>query len=314
MEPAPKQDDKADPQRILMAVLVAAIVLSVGVIGYVLYERSQVQGAEELTAVVSGDSVTMHYIGRFADGRVFDTSQVDVAWDDVLYPKSLTFTLRDNLSYAPFTMTAGLYGPGGTIKGFALGVLGMYPGQSKTIEVPVGEGYELDPEKLVTSYVLQEIPATEVMSESKFRGYFSIEPIPMRVLPHYLWGWNVRVLSVSDGMVIFKHEPVVGEVQMPYGNPESSSDPSGWFVRVEAFDPSANGGEGLVTARHLISSSDVLYRKGVDADGNAFILWDFDDTNQTFQIHLSDDTTGYNAEVSGRELFFDVTILAVQPA
>lgn len=297
-----------------MAVLVAAIVLSIGVIGYVLYERSQAQEAEELAAVVSGDSVTMHYIGRFADGRVFDTSEVDVAWDDVIYPKSLTFTRRDNLSYAPFTMTAGLYGPGGTIKGFALGVLGMFPGQSKTIEVPVGEGYDLNPDKLVTYDVCQEIPATEVMSESEFRGHFSIEPIPMRVMPHYLWGWNVRVISVSDGMVTLKHEPVLGEVQMPFGNPESTTNPSGWYVRVEAFDASANGGEGLVTARHLISSSDVLYKKGVDEDGNTFILWDFDDANQTFQVHFSDDTTGYNAEVSGRELFFDVTILYVRSA
>jgi len=314
MEPAPKQDKKVDPQSVIMAVLIAAIVLSVGVIGYVLYERSQAQESAETTAIASGDSVTMHYIGRFADGRVFDTSMIDVAWDDVNYPKSLTYTRRSNESYAPFTMTAGMYGPGGTIKGFALGVLGMYEGQSKTIEVTADEGYAIDPEKLVTYDLCQEIPATEVMSESSFQGYFSVEPIPLRILPHYLWGWNVRVISISDGMVTFKHEPIVGQVVMPFGNPESSTSPSGWYVRVESFDPLANGGKGLVTARHLISSSDELRVKGVDADDNTFILWDFDDANQTFQIHLSDATTGYNAEVSGRDLYFDVTILLVRPA
>jgi len=314
MEPAPKKDRKVDPQRALMAVLVAAIVLSVGVIGYVLYERGQAQEAEDLTAIASGDSVTMHYIGKFADGRVFDTSKLDVAWDDVYYPKSLTFTRRSNESYAPFTMTAGMYGPGGTIKGFALGVLGMYPGQSKTIEVSVDEGYTLDPNRLVTYDVCQEIPATEQITEGQFRGYFSTEPIPLRVVPHYLWGWNVRIITVSDGMVTFKHEPIVGQMVTPFGSPDSSSNPSGWYVQVEAFDPAANGGEGLVTARHLITHSDVLYRKGVNPDGNTFILWAFDDANQTFQIHVSDDTTGYNAEVSGRQLFFDVTILLVRSA
>jgi FKBP-type peptidyl-prolyl cis-trans isomerase 2 len=298
----------------MMTILVAAIILSAGVIAYVVYDRSLGSEAAELMAIASGDKVTMDYIGRFADGRVFDTSIVEVAWNDAVYPKSLTFTRRANDSYGPFVMTAGLYGPGGTIKGFALGVLGMYPGQVKTIVVAAGDGYALDETRVITYDVSQVISATETMTESSFRGYFGIEPIPLRVIPHYQWEWNIRVISVSEGLVTFKHEPTVGQVVTPFGDPDSTTNPTGWNVRVEAFDPLANDGQGTVTARHLISPSDVLKLKGLDTEGETFILWAFDEENQTFQIHLSNVTTGYNAEISGREIIFDVTVISVLPA
>lgn len=314
METSPKPAEPRDPQKIIMAVLVAAIVLSFGAIGYVLYERSRASEETELTAIASGDSVTMNYIGRLADGRVFDTSMVDVAWDDVGYPKSLTFSKRSNDSYSPFVMTAGLYGPGGTIKGFALGVLGMYPGQVKTIAVSPDEGYAIDPEKLHTFDLRQVVPATETLLESEFFDYFSVEPIPLRVLTHYYWDWDVRVISVADGLVTFKYEPVVGQVVAPFGNPDSTTDPVGWYVRVEAYDPYANDGMGTVTVQHLISASDVLNKKGTDLAGETFILWSMDVANQTFQIHMSDSATGYNAEVSGRELFFEITIISARSA
>lgn len=314
METAPKPSKHRDPSRIIMAVLVAMIVLSAGVVVYVLYERSRVTEVAEATAIISGDTVTMDYIGRLADGRVFDTSLLDVAWDDLFYPKSLTFTRRANDSYGPFVMTAGNYGPGGTIKGFALGVLGMYPDQVKTIKVAADEGYAVNESRLITYDLHQVLPATETIPESEFRGYFAIEPIPLRVLQHYLWEWNIRVISVADGMVTFKHEPTLGQVVSPFGDPDTSINPSGWHVQVEAFDPLAQGGLGTVTVHHLISPSDVLNVKGTDADGDTFILWDFDEANQTFQIHVSDVTTGYNAEVSGRDLFFEVTIIAVIPS
>lgn len=311
METSREQGKARDPEKTVMTILVAAIILSAGAVAYVLYDRTLGSEAADLTAIASGDKVTMDYIGRFADGRVFDTSILEVAWNDAVYPKSLTFTRRTNDSYGPFVMTAGQYGPGGTIKGFALGVLGMYPGQVKTIVVPPGDGYALDESRLITYDVCQVIDATETMTESKFRGYFAIEPIPLRVVPHYLWEWNIRVISVSEGLVTFRHEPTVGQVVTPFGDPESLTNPTGWNVRVEAFDSFANDGQGTVTVRHLISPSDVFKLKGLDADGETFILWSFDEENQKFQIHLSNASTGYNAEISGRELVFEVTIISV---
>jgi FKBP-type peptidyl-prolyl cis-trans isomerase 2 len=302
-----------DPQKIIVAVLVAAILVSAGVVAYLLYTRGSATAAET-NPIVSGDTVTMQYTGMLADGRVFDTSLVSVAWDDILYPKSLSFSKRDNESYGPFTMTAGLYGAGGTIKGFALGVLGMYEGQTKTITIAPEDGYAIDPAKSVTVSVVQKIVATETMTDSQFRSDYGIEPIPLRVLTHYFWGWSVVIVSYEDGIVTLKHTPTVGQMVSPYGNPDDSDSPEGWHVRVDAYDPNANGGEGLTTVTNMVSASDVGEIKGVTTQGNDFFLWSFDSANQTFEVHMSDSTTGYNGEISGRTLVFEVTILLVQPA
>ena len=132
-----------DPKRKIMAAIVAAIVVCGALIGYVLYSEFGQSKAQSTRTIVSGDLVTMNYIGRLTDGRVFDTSFHNVASDDARYPKSLTFSLRDNSSYKPFNMTAGNYGTGGTIKGFALGVIGLREGDRATITVLPGEGYEI---------------------------------------------------------------------------------------------------------------------------------------------------------------------------
>jgi hypothetical protein len=60
----------------------------------------------------------------------------------------------------------------------------------------------------------------------------------------------------------------------------------------------------------MVSPEDVYYVKGVHEDGNEFILWDYDESDMTFTIHLSDKETGYNSEVSGRTLFFEVRIIS----
>ena len=311
MEGSKEVPRKRDPHKMIFALLLAAIMVSVGVIGYVLYTRGSATATTE-QAIVPGDTVTMHYIGMLTDGRVFDTSRLSVAWDDVHYPKSLTFTRRSNDSYGPFTMTAGNYGPGGTIKGFALGVLGMYVGQTKTITIPPDEGYAIDTSRIVTVKVVEQIPATETMSESQFRANFGIEPIPLRVVSHYFWGWNTVVVSVVDGVVTVKHTPTVGQMVIPYGNPADTNSPSGWYVEVVAYDPDANDGQGVTTVRNLVSASDVDMVKGVDSDGETFILWSFDDANQTFEIHKSNSSTGYNAEIAGRTLVFEVELPLVK--
>lgn len=63
-----------------------------------------------------GDTVKVHYTGKFEDGTVFDTS-VD--------REPLEFTI----------------GEGQLIPGFENAVVGMEPGQSRTTEVPADEAY-----------------------------------------------------------------------------------------------------------------------------------------------------------------------------
>ena len=303
-----------DPTRVFLALVAVAVVVSVGIVGYVVYDNSQSHSMETSDPVEMGDLVSLNYIGSFSNGWVFDTSLLDVATNDVLYPKSLTFTLRDNDSYAPFDMTAGLYNAqGGTIKGFALGVLGLRVGDTHTIEVPPEDGYAVDPEMIETVDIVQHINATETMPETTFRTLFSIEPVVMDRVPHYIWTWDVLILEVSFGVVTYKHVPDVGQVVYPFGDPTDDDDPSGWPCLVESYSPSANDGIGEVVVRHQVTEDDVYGVQGTLYTGQPFILSGYDAANGTIEIHKSNPETGYNGEISGRTLYFEVTILAIMP-
>ena len=295
-----------------MALIIVGLIVSFSVIGYLLYLDLSSPESASSSSIKYGDSVTMDYIGRLPDGRVFDTSLWYVAEDDVLYPKSLTFTHRSNDSYKPFTMVAGKTGAGGTIEGFAMGVIGLSEGDQRTIEVPPEQGYALDPGQLVTIDLVQEIPATEVYTVADFTDFYDTSPVVLDQLNHFFWKWDVMVASVTDGFVTVISQPDEGSVLYPFGNPELAAN-TGWDVKVTSYDPAALEGAGLITIEHMVGPDDVFYKKGTDADGETFILWGYDSENNTFQIHRSNSQTGYNAEVSGRTLYFEITINSVEP-
>lgn len=314
MESAPEGQKARDPTKILMALIVAAIVLSFGAIGYVLYTDMNAHSSASSEPIENGDTVKLDYIGRLPDGRVFDTSLLSVALDDARYPKSLSFTKKPNESYKPFSMTAGNYGSGGTIKGFALGVIGMREGETKLLEVAPEDGYPIDQNMLATFKLVDQIPATETMTIDEFRAKFGVTPILLRVVPHYFWGWDVQVVENKTGLVTIKHQPYIGQAVYPFGDPDDPQLPLGWRVTVVAYDPSAQGGTGLTTIVHDLDASDVYYVQGAAPDGFQALLWGYDATNGTFTLHKSDASKGYNAEVAGRTLFFEVTVVSVEPA
>jgi len=64
----------------------------------------------------NGDKVKVHYTGKLSDGSVFDSSEGNAP---------LEFTL----------------GQGQVIAGFDQGVVGMEPGDSKTLNIPVDQAY-----------------------------------------------------------------------------------------------------------------------------------------------------------------------------
>jgi hypothetical protein len=311
MGSAVEQKKPRDPARMIFTIIVVAIVIAFGAIGYVLYTRGGSGGGSQRT-IISGDSVTLDYIGMLPDGRVFDTSILSVAYDNANYPKSLTFTLRDNESYEPFSMTAGNYGSGGTIKGFALGVLGLQVGDQRTIEIAPEDGYPLFTDLITTFNITDKIAITELMTEDQYRSFFDIEPVELDVATHPFWGWNVLVADVSGGYVTIKSQPTVGQSVYPYGNPNIGTIPTGWEIKVTGYDPAANGGVGEITIQNMVSAEDVYNVMGKDSSGNALIIWSFDETNQTFQVHSSYNDNGYNAEISGRPLIFEVTIIKVE--
>ena len=307
MEGSPRNRGRA-----LLVIVAVAIVLSAGLIGYVVYDNSLANKASASTVVEMGDSVYLDYIGRFSDGRVFDTSLLEIAEDDVLYPKSLTFTMRDNTSYQPLDMVAGKYGvEGGTIKGFALGVIGLSVGDTEVIHVAPEDAYAIDPAQLETLPLEEHVEATETLTEDDFSDLFKVDPVVMGHAPHYKWGWDVIVTEIEFGFVTFKHSPTIGEVVYPIGDPLDDDDPMGWPCTVESFDPTADGGVGEVVVRHDVTSDDVHAILGETHKGDQLVISSFDSDNETFEIHISNPEVGYNAEIAGRALFFEVTIINV---
>jgi peptidylprolyl isomerase len=67
-------------------------------------------------SVVEGDQVRVNYIGRFADGSIFDSSE----------------------GHDPLEFTVGA---GQVIVGFDQAVIGLKPGESRKVVVPPEEGY-----------------------------------------------------------------------------------------------------------------------------------------------------------------------------
>jgi len=303
-----------DTGSILFALIVAGIVVAAGAVAYVVYLNSQRLAEGTPYEILAGDQVSVDYVGRFSDGRVFDTSILSIAQNDTLYPKSLTFSLRANDTYKPLSMKAGNYGSGGTIKGFALGVIGLHAGDYRIIEVPPDEGYPVDPTRLTTVNLTEEVSVVEVYNLANYVDYFGTAPVLFSTQTHYFWKWPVFIANVTGDSVMILNQPTVGSSVYPFGDPNSASDPSGWEVRVMSYDPSANGGIGEITVRNMVTADDVYNVKGTDISGTVFIVDAFDATNESFQIHWSNSDTGYNAELAGRTLFFEITIVSVEPA
>jgi FKBP-type peptidyl-prolyl cis-trans isomerase 2 len=78
----------------------------------------------------SGDTVRVHYHGSFPSGEVFDTSLEDEARSAGIHNPS-----RD---YEPLQFTLGA---GQVIQGFNDAIIGMEPGEEKTVTLPPEQAY-----------------------------------------------------------------------------------------------------------------------------------------------------------------------------
>ncbi|HKJ99081.1 MAG TPA: peptidylprolyl isomerase [Desulfotignum sp.] len=90
--------------------------------------------------IKAGDTITVDYTGKKTDGTIFDTSEGK---------EPLKFTV----------------GAGMLIQGFDNAVMGMKPGESKTVEVPPEEAYGPRHEDAIVNipreHIPEEIPLTE---------------------------------------------------------------------------------------------------------------------------------------------------------
>ena len=89
-----------------------------------------------------GDAVTIHYVGRFENGSLFDTSRSEVARKEDL----ITAQGQEPAEYAPLSFTVGR---GDIIEGIEEALVGMAEGEERTIEVPPEKAYgEIEEEKI----------------------------------------------------------------------------------------------------------------------------------------------------------------------
>jgi len=87
-----------------------------------------------MQTVKTGDTVHVHYHGKLEDGSTFDTSEGR---------EPLEFTV----------------GSGQVIKGFDDAMLGMAPGDKKTVNIPVEHAYGDKNDDMMMEYPLTEFPA-----------------------------------------------------------------------------------------------------------------------------------------------------------
>ena len=125
----------------------------------------------------SGDTVTVHYIGTLEDGTAFDSSEGG-----------------DPLEFA--------IGSGNVIPGFEQAVLGMNPGDSKTVMIPSDDAYGPYLEDRVLVVERQQIPSDMPID---IGGQLQIQQEGGMVIP-------VIITDITDNEVTLDaNHPLAGE-------------------------------------------------------------------------------------------------------
>lgn len=285
---------------ILFIILIVVLMISASSVVILLYTGSQSNKGGSSAPAANGDAVSVNYIGRLADGRVFDTSEWSVASNDARYPKSLSFTLRSESTYVPLNFTIG----GGTvITGFNDGVIGMVIGQTKVIEVPPSEGYgEMNQSKLTVANLDITVPIAVDMSYAAFASTYGGTPVVGATVSDPLYGWNVLVKSADQqaDQVTVWNLPTFGQQYAVYGDP-TAAKPTGWYVKVTSIDTSTNS----IHVQNQLTDADAGMIEGVSASAaTTFIVDQVDTAAGTYRMN-------FNGELVGVTLYFTVTLLAI---
>jgi len=159
-----------------MKVKYVLLVLALGAVVFV----SGCQAADEpevAGGVQVGDAVKVHYTGKLDDGTVFDSSEG-----------------RDPLQF--------IVGDGQVIPGFEEAVIGMQPGESKTVKIPADKAYGPHRKDL-----LAEVDRSEIQDDTE------LEVGQQLVLQHPSGNLvRVTVIDISETSVIVDaNHPLAGK-------------------------------------------------------------------------------------------------------
>lgn len=243
--------------------------------------------------VLVGDVVTVHYIGTFENGLVFDTSRVALARDNASFPKAFAFSWRS--SFDTLTFEVGRE-PAAVIRGFELGVQGLSVGDTRTVSVPPDLGYgAADPTKVQVRPLLESVPVRLTMDAGTFRNTYGSEPVGGSPVTDPVWGWTATV-DVADTIITVTNSPTPLTTIRPYG---------GWDARVLSIDSGADGGKGRIEVQHLLTA-DSVDRVGRRATSGIveFTVTAVDPDAGTYTVNFDDPT-------KGRLLVFQITIVRI---
>ena len=154
-----------------------------------------------------GDEVSVDYVGKLMDGRIFDTN-IESIGRNATYPKSATFDPDKNYDELSFVV-----GDGTMVKGFDEGVRGMREGEERSITVPPEKGYgEADPDLIHSIPVVNTLSIFEEIPRNDFDSNYSKEVARIGVTSaHHFWGWPVRIVSIDNESVTIENNPEYGK-------------------------------------------------------------------------------------------------------
>lgn len=278
---------------VLLIVLIAVLMVSASTVVILIYQGEQSEeGSDDVVAV--GQTIKVNYIGKLLDGRVFDTSLITVANDDAAYPKTLSFTKRSNSSYTPLSFEVGA---GRMIAGFDEAVVGMKVGESKTVTLTPDEAYgDMDPSKLVTFQLTEEVPLLLTFTASTFKAEYGVDAAQGLTVADPMYGWDATVYEYDEqaDRVTVKNVPTLNALYHIYG-----TGSVGWDVKVTGIDSNAD----LITLQHQLDEGDSDMIKGSDGTSTFFII-DVDEDSGTA-------VRNYNTELLGKSLVFTITIVSI---
>ncbi len=292
-----------------LALLVVLAVLGAGVGAAVVQKIDSAPAAAGPRTVVYGDNVTVNYIGIMGsgpqEGRIFDTSNVTVAENNVSYPKSLEFAFRSNVSnYTPLAVSVGAGVPSSgynlsgltfvsVVTGFWRGLLGMSVNQTRAITVPPSLAYgQPNASCFRTGELNSTLPVVNYFTPSDFAKQFPKATATAGttfVDPTY--DWTDYVASANATSIAVVYEPTRGAVVSP----------NGWPMVVSSMTSST-----IYLASELTAASAGL----VLGHGNATVCSQTKFIISAVNVEAGTYTLDYNPEVAGTTLVFVVTLVA----
>ncbi|MGP8077714.1 MAG: hypothetical protein ACLQD8_06645 [Thermoplasmata archaeon] len=291
---------------------VVAILVAAGSGGAYLYLQNHRAPSAGPRTVGLGENVTVNYVGVFGSGpeqgRVFDTSILADARNNLSWPKSLEYTFRSNLSqYAPLgvhvdpnTPRNGYTGHGvtfgGVVTGFWRGLLGLPGNVTATITIPPALGYgPANASCILSAPLVDHLPVLFSISSSKFlTTYPNVTRSAGIEFKDPTYGWTDLVLSVNATTVTVENLPPVG----------FTSKPGTWSLTV------TNISAGEITLTNDIAPSQAGLLLGNSktsvCSSKQFIISAVDPGAGTFEEN-------FNHEVVGQTLIFLVTVVDIYP-